>query len=304
MHRVCFRRRDAISRVSCLENAMRDAMRRVSTGIFVVALFFTACATREEGCNDAFANNFSLGADKACKSCCTYPVVRIRLTHKYGSTAMVYKQPIFKDGAGNSLSFEDLRFYLSNVQLLSNQNKVIEVQEPLDIYLERAAGDTIRNTVASSYGQARGVGQTDIGISSFRDTATINRLRFTIGVLGEMNQANPLRLPSTHPLRSSISEGMFLGAQNGYVFIRALFTGNQSTDLKISSAANLRTIQVNLPANLVVKRGYNVNILMDINYAVWFQNVNVNQDTPAQISQKILNQLAPSFTVTGVSTGL
>lgn len=272
-------------------------------GLFSFLLLLASCATREEGCTDALANNFDISADKPCQSCCEYPGVRIRLTHKYGSTAMVYNQPIFKDGAGNSFGFGDLRFYLSNIQVLSVGNRVIDVQEPLDVYVEKAAGDTLKTTVPNSYGLARGVSQADIYVQSYRDTATVNRIRFTVGVSGEMNQANPLRLPSNHPLRSSAYDGMYLGAQNGYVFARTLYYAKDTVDLKISGNNNLRTIELAITPTKI-RRGYNLNVLMDVDYAVWFQSVNVNTDTPAQVSQKILEKLAQSFIITQVSTGL
>ena len=283
---------------------MKKVLNLVQLGIlFGVCILLSTCATREEGCNDALANNFDLGADKPCDGCCEYPGVRIRLTHKYGSAAMVYNQAIFTDGSGNTFGFGDLRFYLSNIQVLSIGNKVIDVQEPLDVYLEKSAGDTLKTSVANSFGLARGLGQADMYIQSYRDTATINRIRFTIGVSGEMNQANPLRLPSDHPMRNSVYDGTYLGAQNGYVFARALYYAKDTVDVKISGSANLRTVEVSFtPAK--IQRGYNLNVLMDVNYARWFQNVNVNSDTPAKISQKIVQNMAQSFTVTAVSTGL
>ncbi len=271
--------------------------------LFSFLLFLSACATREEGCNDALANNFDLGADKPCDGCCEYPGVRIRLTHKYGSKPMAYNQTIFTDGAGNTFGFGDLRFYLSNIQVVSVGNKIIDVQEPLDVYLEKAAGDTVTTSVPNSYGLARGLGQADMYIQSYRDTATINRLRFTIGVSGEMNQANPRRLPADHPMRSSVNDGMYLGAQNGYVFARSLYYAKDTVDIKISGSANLRTVELSFtPTKL--QRGYNLNVLMDVDYALWFQTVNVNSDTPAQISQKIIAKLAQSFNITQVSTSL
>ncbi|WP_421798903.1 MbnP family protein [Haliscomenobacter sp.] len=283
---------------------MKKVLKLVQLGIlFGLIIFFAACATREEGCNDALANNFDLAADKPCDGCCEYPGVRIRLTHKYGSAAMVYNQAIFADGSGNPFGFGDLRFYLSNIQVVSIGNKVIDVQEPLDVYLEKTAGDTLKTSIPNSFGLARGLGQADMYIQSYRDTATINRIRFTVGVSGEMNQANPLRLPSDHPMRSSVYDGMYLGAQNGYVFTRALYYAKDTVDVKISGSANLRTIEVSF-SPIKLQRGYNLNVLMDVNYARWFQNVNVNSDTPAQISQKITQNLAQSFTVTAVSTGL
>ena len=140
-------------------------------------------------------------------------------------------------------------------------------------------------------------------IQSYRDTATINRIRFTIGVSGEMNQANPLRLPNDHPMRSSVNDGMYLGAQNGYVFARSLYYAQDTVDIKISGSTNLRTVELSFtPTKL--QRGYNLNILMDVDYALWFQTVNVNSDTPAQISQKIIEKLTQSFTITQVSTSL
>ena len=104
-------------------------------------------------------------------------------------------------------------------------------------------------------------------------------------------------------MRNSVYDGTYLGAQNGYVFARALYYAKDTVDVKISGSTNLRTVEVSFtPAK--IQRGYNLNVLMDVNYARWFQNVNVNSDTPAQISQKIVQNLAQSFTVTAVSTGL
>ncbi len=269
----------------------------------LASLLLVSCATREEGCNDAFANNFDLAADKPCKDCCEYPGVRIRFTHKYGNTAMVYNQPIFTDGAGNAFGFGDLRFYISDIQLISVGNKVIDVQEPLDVYVEKAAGDSVQISVANSFGLARGVNQTDLLIQSYRDSATVSKIRFKVGIAGEMNQANPLRLPSDHPLRSSVNDGMYLGAQSGYVFTRVLYYAKDTVDLKISSPSKLRTVELSFTPTKVL-RGYNVNILMDVDYSVWFQGANVNLDTPSELSQKIVDKLTQSFTVTQITTGI
>jgi hypothetical protein len=272
--------------------------------ILGILLFLTACATREEGCNDAFANNFSFGADKPCSGCCIYPGLRIRLSHKYNGTAMVYNQKIFSDGAGNKFGFGDLRFYLSNFQIVSIGNKVINVQEPLDVYVEKSAGDTAKISIANSFALARGVNQADMNISSYRDTSSVTKLRFTIGVGGEMNQANPLRLPSDHPMRSSKYDGMYLGGQNGYVFSRFLYYAKDTVDVKISSPTNLRTIELTFSPQKI-KRGYFLNVLMDVDYGVLFQGVNVNTDTPSQIGQKIVNNISQkAFTLTQISTSL
>ena len=130
---------------------MKKVLKLLQLGILcAISILLSTCATREEGCNDALANNFDLGADKPCDGCCEYPGVRIRLSHKYGNTPMAYNQTIFTDGAGNTFGFGDLRFYLSNIQLLSVGNKIIDVQEPLDVYLEKAAGDTVKTTTLDS----------------------------------------------------------------------------------------------------------------------------------------------------------
>jgi len=283
-----------------------DLFLKRCSAVFIlgILLFLTACATREEGCNDALANNFSFGADKPCSGCCKYPGLRIRLSHKYNGTAMVYNQKIFSDGAGNKFGFGDLRFYVSNFQIVSVGNKVINVQEPLDVYVEKSAGDTAKISIANSFALARGVNQVDMNISSYRDTSTISKLRFTIGVEGEMNKANPLRLPSDHPLRSSKYDGMYLGAQNGYVFSRMLYYAKDTVEVKISSVANLRTIELSFSPQKI-KRGYFLNILMDVEYAVWFQGVNVNTDTPSQVSEKIIKNISQkAFTLTQISTSL
>jgi hypothetical protein len=50
---------------------MKKVLNLVRLGIlFGLCILLSTCATREEGCNDALANNFDLGADKPCDGCC------------------------------------------------------------------------------------------------------------------------------------------------------------------------------------------------------------------------------------------
>jgi hypothetical protein len=264
--------------------------------------FLQACATREEGCNDSFARNFSFTAEKECKGCCEYPAINFGIAHRFGSANVSFGGQPFRDGAGNSLGLLDLRYLISNCQLLTASGRSIVARDELIAYVPQNNRDTTRVILVNSFAQSRPTEQGNLNLGAFRDTGTITRIRFNIGTFGQTNQADPLRFPNNHPLRNAVGNGLYLNASQGYAVARIRhFSSRDTLDLRIAPAASPKVIELALPQALRLEPGFGINIVMEVDYARWFEGVNVLQDNAATRSQKIVDNLAKSFRVTSTS---
>jgi hypothetical protein len=281
---------------------MKDWSGGYVLAVACLMLLLQACATREEGCNDSFARNFSFTAEKECKGCCEYPAINFGIAHRFGSANVSFGGQPFRDGAGNPLGLLDLRYLISNCQLLTQSGRTIVVRDAITAFLPQNNRDTLRVSLVNSFAQSRPTEQGNLNLGAFRDTGLITRIRFNIGTFGQTNQADPLRFPNNHPLRNAVGNGLYLNANQGYAVARIRhFSSRDTLDLRIAAAATPKVIELNLPQPLKLEPGFGINIVIEVDYARWFEGVNVLQDNAATRSQKIVDNLAKSFKLTSTS---
>ncbi len=83
----------------------------IATGSWL--LLTVGCTTREAGCLDPNASNFDLSAEKACSSCCTYPVMTVSLSQKWGSRNFNVTDTLY-DAQQKPYLIQDLKYFLSS----------------------------------------------------------------------------------------------------------------------------------------------------------------------------------------------
>jgi hypothetical protein len=289
--------------------------------LFLVIIFFmTTCAERTEGCFDAYASNYSLAAEKKCGDCCTYPQMRLELRHRAiqsGRDSVISFAPAtpnatttfstYTDAAGNPFAFQDLRFYISNFWLINAQGDTTKLIETLPVYVPLGLGDTLRTTVEDNVRIISNPGTfSGSTFGTFRNAGTFTKLRFTLGVTGLANKSNPNRYVQGHPLGAPNSNVMYRSPVVGYNFSRFVLQRNpgavnsDNIEILVNNTPNL--VNIEMPINVKIPQGFNVNVILRVDHLRWFKGVNVRTDQVDAIASKIVANLPQSFQVVSVST--
>ena len=86
-------------------------------------LLFSGCYEKQEGCLDAFAENFDFEADSDCcegtdsdECCCMYPDLSLTVQHQVGEENMVLGN-VYLNDRNQPYIINKVSFYMSTVQL-------------------------------------------------------------------------------------------------------------------------------------------------------------------------------------------
>lgn len=283
-------------------------------GLFLCCtLLVPACYEAQEGCLDAQATNFDLEADEACPDCCEYPSLQLALKHSIvliGQGEQRFStDSVYYDGSGQPFRFNNIRFYLSNVRLVRSDGSVAMVSDTVELNLYDPSGAPRKATVEDNFVLANPLFEQTYTIGNFRESgSSFEKIRFAIGVEGIANEAIPDSLPDDYPL-GRIEEALDLhfNQDSGYVFSHIeLFRDTTAADtipvvLRIGTLPYLRTVELSFPSGgFTPTDGFNTLVTLRVNYVEWFQSLNIRQDTPAQMIDKIVQNLANSFSVIAI----
>lgn len=274
-------------------------------------LLFSACYEPKEGCLDARATNFSLDADEACSDCCEYPTLQLSLQHRIvlpGREVFLSTDSTYYDGSGQPFRFNKIRFYLSNLRLVRADGSEVGVNNRIELDLYDPADLPRKETVEDNFLLANPLFDQIYTLGAFdSEGLQFEKVRFAIGIEGLANEAIPDSLPATYPL-GRIEEGLHFNRDSGYVFNRIeLFRDTTAADtipvvLRIGTTPYLRVIELPLPAGAYTpSEGFNTLLTLRVNYVEWFQSLDVRNDTPAQMIEKIVQNLANSFSVIAIA---
>lgn len=276
-------------------------------------LLLPACYEPKEGCLDAQATNFDLEADEACSDCCEYPTFQLALQHRIvliGQEAKRFStDSVYYDGSGQPFRFENIRFYLSNLRLVRADGTEVPVSNTIELDLYDASGMPRKATVEDNFLLANPIFEQTYTIGNFRESgSSFEKIRFAVGIEGVANEAIPDSLPDDYPLgRIEPALDLHFDQDSGYVFSHIeLFRDTTSADtipvvLRIGTTPYLRVVELSLPSGgYTPTDGFNTLLTLRVNYVEWFQSLNIRQDTPAQMIEKIVQNLANSFSVIAI----
>jgi len=275
-------------------------------------LLLPACYEPIEGCLDAQATNFDLDADQACSGCCEYPAFQLSLQHRIGLVGLESRfstDSVYYDGSGQPFRFNNIRFYLSNLRLVRADGSEAPVSDTIELDLYDLSGTPRKATVEDNYLLANPAFEQTYTIGAFRESGSnFVKIRFAVGVEGIANEAIPDSLPDDYPL-GRIEEALDLhfNRDSGYVFSHIeLFRDTTAADtipviLRIGTTPYLRVVELLLPpGGYTPTEGFNSLLTLRVNYVEWFQSLNIRQDSPAQMIEKIVQNLANSFSVIAI----
>ena len=271
---------------------------RSSSFWFLISTFLlTGCYERIEGCLDAEATNFQIGADLACDGCCTYPELQLDFEHKViigpETGNLTYVDSIYYDGSGTAFKIKQIRFYISEFHLVSDQGVELMVEDIVDFQTVAEETATVEDNFALI--DPGDFGSQSLGV--LRYNGNIEKLRFKLGITHPANSADPTSFSVSHPL-STTAEDMYFGVDSGYVFNRLDLIEDVSIDSLITTyqfGLSENLLEVELPASFEVQQGYNLRLILRIDYGKWFESINFQTDEKVIIIEKIVSKLTESF---------
>lgn len=265
----------------------------------------SSCYEPTEGCLDVRATNFDLDADNACADCCTFPDLKVEFDHVWvyaDTTLNLDLDTFYLDGQGQAFRIEQIRYYWSNVELQLSGGGLITPSDSITFDIQQS-GDTSSITVADNFLLASGgSANTSHTIGSIEPEGIISGLTATFGIDDPANQAlEGSTSLSGHPLGPQLG-GMNLGTDLGYVFAKLeLYPDTAVTTdtlvLHLYGTDLLQPIQLDVDPSVMLFDGVDPVVVIETNYAHWFEGVDIRQSDTTAIKSQIVNNLTQSFRV-------
>lgn len=276
-------------------------------GALLLLLSASGCAVREEGCLDVQAVNFSVEAEKACSSCCQYPQLRLDLLHKYtvndSLLNLTLNSGAYPDGAGNMIRFKDIRFYLSELHLVTEDGADIGVGEEVLLRKWVSGSDSLKFEVENNFALATPASLSRKVLGTFLQSGKIKGIRLTLGIAAPARDADPASAPTGHPLSPQTDPLWIQGT--GYLDAKlSVFPGSGPADtiprvLEFpSGGAFFQTIELLAPQAVSIAPGYHASVGLRIDYGAWFKNADVRNDPAEDLLRKVADNVKNSMAVT------
>ena len=266
--------------------------------IFIlVSLLLSSCYEDQEGCLDINATNFDVEADISCLDCCEFPVLQLDFQHKaiIGDTTinLVYDEFIYEDQVGNLFGIKNLQFYLSDFHLIRNGGDTTQVSDTLQITKSNGEVISIKDNFLLVNPGVFGFST----LGDFRSEGNYDGIGFNFGLNPVANQLDTTYFTDEHPLGPQ-AENMFTGNGEGYLFAKIELLpepGNDSlfTEILIKGDENL--VPIENVVSYTILEGVDPRLIVLIDYYSWFSTIDIQNDSPEVMGQKIVTQLANSF---------
>ncbi len=274
--------------------------------LFSFSLFaWTGCYEPTEGCLNIDAVNYNVAADDPCADCCTFPTLTLSMQHiaQSVSDSASFRYGVFYQDPANafpddSFLVDRVRFFISNVHLITDQGERIGLTDTLNLSFADGTSLAVPDNFAKldrDIFQARTLG-------TIRTQAVIEEVQFTIG-LEEFLRDKEISsgLPAGHPLSTSSDSLIYedgVGYTSNLLIVRR--DTMPTTDSLVFRYFEPYTFQLPLASPLTVKRGFKMRLTLRANYLAYFAGVNFRNDSYQTIREKIRNNLINVFSVTEI----
>lgn len=266
--------------------------------ILLISLSQIACeGTKEEGCLDAAATNFSFSADEACGGCCTYPSLIVEFAHKVKVADKLENFVLgsaYLNNLGNTFAVKDMRFYISDLRLLRANGTWESVSDTISLTLQNGAKALLTDDFILVTR-----GQTVYNIGKLQATGTFTGLSFLVGLTGQAADVDATAVtPTEHPLAKQTTEAMFDVTNKKYIFNKIKMIPNVSNSDIIKTYEvkdSDKAVRVVLQEPFSLKAGYDSKFSIAINYSNFFDNINFNNDDAETIVDKIVSNTPSAF---------
>jgi len=253
----------------------------------LILLSAISCQEKVEGCLDIYATNFNPQADKSC--CCVYPALSFQVNYNYGTEPYSSNQFI-QDGQGNFFYLRGFNLYVSDFKAKDIQGGQLEVEDLVNIILSDGSQLQIKNDFALLR-----PGSSNFQFESFKAKSELTSLEFTIGLPASLDGIDIDTLPSSSVL--GVQPDSLFTPGVGYFswsvsYTQDTVTGSLPQILRWRERS-LISKQVVIPYSI----GRNTCLNVDLDLLVLFEDVDIKNDTPEQISTKVNGALSKAINI-------
>lgn len=230
----------------------------------LLCLLASGCYEDRIGCLDPDATDFDERADEACSDgCCTYPSLILDIDRFWGDTTLA-SQDVLLDGAGNSFELTRFRYYLTELELLTETGTVLAenvietaVITGTDTLLAELNANLVLVESTSSATETAGTVQTG--------SAALTQVQGLFGMSDVFPNVYPPEAPSGSPLATQ--EGLLnFNDGNGYLLgsLEILLLPD-STVRRIDLTGNL-PLDLSFNGSVEPLRGFNLTVEVAADY--------------------------------------
>lgn len=259
---------------------------------FPLLLLLAGCAQPKDGCLDINATNFDPAADNDC--CCIYPLLKLNILPR-ADTLSLSANPVLYDSEQHPFNISNIRFYISNIRLVRSDGTEASIADTVHLYYP--VGNLTDTVAVLNQFALITTDQFDYTIGTFQQSGSFVKMQCTLGIESPLNLCDA----------TLVASGKALGVQSdvmwdslGYYFEKII------VDRDTSSAVNayewvirgqnlLQNITILFPTPIKAKAGYDTVIPLKIDYAKWFDGVNL--DDPDNAISKIVSNISNSIQI-------
>ena len=265
--------------------------------IFCYVLSFSACYEDRIGCLNPDATNFDERADQACPdNCCSFPNLALDVDRFWGEEALANVDTLV-DGAGNEFTLTRFRFYLTEIEVVTETGSITAVNELETSVLENS--DTVLTTINANLGLIESTGGTTESIGTIQvGIEALTQVQGLFGMRDDFPEVYPPEAPASSPLATQ--EGLLnFNDGNGYLLgsLEVLMLAD-STSRRIDVTGNL-PVQLPFGAPVAPVRGANLTVEIAADYQSLLGSVNLLADEITLVAD-LRNRLNFFLTVTGI----
>lgn len=278
--------------------------------LIMVSLIVTACFEPEEGCLDVEALNYQIDADQSCPNCCTYPSQILNVQHRFVVDDEVnrvfphsstFDPTTHLDDFGNPFQFKELRYFLSNIHLITANGAILEIQDTVSLTVVDGSA-TLTTPVENNFVLVESRSLADYTIGEIRGSGTFTELAFNLGLIEPVDNTLFSSVPEGNALDD---ETLYISDTEGFIFLdMELYTdtiANQLDSVRVLLDNTDLLPAISLPINFDLTPGFNPDIIIQADYGALLREVNVKTDDAATIRQKIVNNITNLFSVTEIT---
>ncbi len=272
-------------------------MRRIRAKRWVILLLwgglsFVGCKDPVEGCRDVDATNYDVSADESCEDCCTYPTATLAVSHLFDTLVLSYSD-VYPLATGDG-KFTKLSFYLSNFQFVMGGERL----QLLDDAIQLATSNGTQTFVDDFVLISRDIQTLRYELGRFSEFGTMDSLCFSLGLSETANLVLPDAAPEDHPLARQ-DDTMYTESV-GYIFHKLGVIPDTTTisdTLRYELAGVSQGVEICLPYNQLVSRGFDLEIPLNIDYATWLSGIDFVASTEVTVLDSIVTNATKAFSI-------
>jgi len=271
--------------------------------LFIISFSLTACYEPTEGCLDRRATNFDISADEPCPDCCTYPTLKIRFDNKwqYPDTLLAFRtDTVFYDVLNQPFRINRIRFYWSNFKLLLDNGGELSITDLIDIKIPDGTDTMTLNVIDHFLLADINSSTNNLTLGTIVPEGVMTGFKTDFGIADPVNKAFISEIPEGHVLSPQLGN-LNYDTDLGYVFAQIeYFQDTTAADtipviINIFGADALKPLSFDLPTPVMLTEGFNPQLVIETNFAHWFEGVNVRLGDTTTIQAQISNNIEGSF---------